>query len=138
LTHRMLSASAVFVTGQSAGGGAPRGIDWAALARGTGTIVLYMALGRLAEIACALISAGRDPNEPVALLSEATTARQRCLRTTLADAAATAALIEPWAPTLIVIGPVVGLGEMLAAGQQATPAHVVEQATPRTAGARGE
>ena len=96
-----------------------------------------MALGRLAEIAGALISAGRDPDEPVALLSEATTARQRCLRTTLADAAATAALIEPGAPTLIVIGPVVGLGEMLA-GQQVAPAQVVEQATPRTAGARGD
>jgi uroporphyrin-III C-methyltransferase len=137
LTHRMLSASAVFVTGQSAGGGAPRGIDWAALARGTGTIVLYMALGRLAEIACALISAGRDPDEPVALLSEATTARQRCLRTTLGEVAAAAALIEPGAPTLIVIGPVVGLGEMLA-GQQVAPAEVVEQAMPRTAGARGE
>ena len=35
LTHRMLSASAVLVTGQSAGGGAPRGVDWEALARGT-------------------------------------------------------------------------------------------------------
>ena len=88
LTHRMLSASAALVTGQSAGSGAPRGVDWEALARGTRTIVLYMALGRLAEIAGALIGAGRDPDEPVALLSEATTARQRCLRTTLADAAA--------------------------------------------------
>ena len=126
------------MTGQSAGGGAPRGVDWAALARGAPTIVLYMALGRLAEIAGALISAGRDPDEPVALLSEATTARQRCLRTTLAEAAAAAALIEPGAPTLIVIGPVVGLGEMLAAGQQIAPAQVVEHAMPRTAGARGD
>jgi uroporphyrin-III C-methyltransferase len=137
LTHRMLSAAAVFVTGQSAGGGRLRGADWGALARGAPTIVLYMALGRLAEIAGALISAGRDPNEPVALLSEATTARQRCLRTTLGEAAAAAALIEPGAPTLIVIGPVVGLGEMLAAGQQIAPARVVDP-RPRTVGARGE
>ena len=96
LTHRMLSRiGRVFVTGQSAGSGAPRDVDWAALARGTRTIVLYMALGRLAEIARALISAGRDPDEPVALLSEATTARQRCLRTTLADAAAAAGRSSP-------------------------------------------
>jgi uroporphyrin-III C-methyltransferase len=138
LTHRMLSASAVFVTGQSAGGGTPRDVDWGALARGTSTIVLYMARGRLAEIAGALISAGRDPNEPVALLSEATTARQRCLRTTLGEAAAAAALIEPGAPTLIVIGPVIGLGEILAAGQQTAPARIVDHARPRTVGARGE
>ena len=138
LTHRMLSAAAVFVTGQSAGGGGLRGVDWGSLARGTPTIVLYMALGRLAEIAGALIGAGRDPNEPVALLSEATTARQRCLRTTLGEAAAAAASIEPGAPTLIVIGPVVGLGEILAAGQQTAPAALVDHARPRTVGARGE
>ncbi|MGH6899956.1 MAG: uroporphyrinogen-III C-methyltransferase, partial [Geminicoccaceae bacterium] len=138
VTHRMLSASVAFVTGQGAASGAPRAVDWAALARGAGTIVLYMALGRLAEIAEALISAGRDPNEPVALLSEATTARQRCLRTTLADAAATAALIEPGAPTLIVIGPVAGLREMLAGGQQVAPARIIDHAMPRAAGAQGD
>jgi uroporphyrin-III C-methyltransferase len=138
LTHRMLSAAAVLVTGQSAGGGGLRGVDWGSLARGTSTIVLYMARGRLGEIAGALISAGRDPNEPVALLSEATTARQRCLRTTLAESAVAAALIEPGAPTLIVIGPVVGLGEMIAAGQQIAPAALVDHARPRTVGARGE
>jgi uroporphyrin-III C-methyltransferase len=137
LTHRMLSASVAFVTGQCAGGNGP-GTDWDALARGARTMVLYMALGRLSEIAGALIGAGRDPNESVALLSEATTARQRCLRTTLAEAAATAALIKPGAPTLIVIGPVVGLGEILAAGQETAPARIVDHAEPRAARARGD
>ena len=49
LTHRMLSPSVALVTGHGAGSGAPRDVDWAALARGTRTIVLYMALGRLAD-----------------------------------------------------------------------------------------
>jgi len=137
LTHRTLSPSAALVTGHGAGSGARRDVDWPALARGARTIVLYMGLGRLAEIADALLAAGRDPDEPVALLSEATTARQRCLRTTLADAAAAAALIEPGAPTLIVIGPVAGLREMFAAGQQSAPAQVVDQVAPRAAGAQG-
>jgi uroporphyrin-III C-methyltransferase len=101
------------------------------------TIVLYMALGRLAEIAQALIAAGRDPDEPVALLSEATTARQRCVRTTLGKAAADVALIDPGAPTLIVIGPVVGLSELLAAGQQIAPARPIDPALPRAATAQG-
>jgi uroporphyrin-III C-methyltransferase len=138
LTHRMLSPSVALVTGHNAGTGAARDVDWAALARGARTIVLYMGLRRLAEIADALIAGGRDPKEPVALLSDATTARQRCRRTTLCEAAAAAALIEPGTATLIVIGPVVGLGEMLAAGQQVAPARLVDQALPRAAGAQGE
>jgi uroporphyrin-III C-methyltransferase len=138
LTHRMLSPSVALVTGHHAGSGAPHAIDWAALGRGSRTIVLYMGLARLAEIARALIGTGRDPDEPVALLCEATTARQRCLRTTLAGAAAAAALIGQGTPTLIVIGPVVGLSEILAASQQAAPAKVADEAMPRTAAAQGE
>jgi uroporphyrin-III C-methyltransferase len=137
LTHRMLSPSVALVTGHGAGSGTPREVDWAALARGTRTIVLYMGLRRLAEIAEALIDAGRDPAEPVALLSDATTARQRCVRTTLADAAAHAARMEPGAPTLVVIGPVVGLCELLGEAQQIAPARVVEQALPQAAAAQG-
>jgi len=138
LTHRMLSPSVAFVTGHGAGSGAPRDVDWAALGRSARTIVLYMGLRLLAKVAEALIAAGRDPDEPVVLLSDATTARQRCLRSKLADAAAAAALIEQGAPTLIVIGPVVGLREMLAAGQQNAPALLIDEAVPRTAGAQGE
>jgi uroporphyrin-III C-methyltransferase len=137
LTHRMLSPSVALVTGHGAGGGCQRDVDWPALARGTRTIVLYMALGRLAEIAQALIAGGRDPEEPVALLSEATTTRQRCLRTTLGAAAAAGASIEPGAPTLVVIGPVVGISEVLDASQQIAPARLVEEALLQTAAAQG-
>jgi uroporphyrin-III C-methyltransferase len=136
LTHRMLSPSVALVTGHG-GSGAPRDLDWAALARGARTIVLYMALARLAAIAQALITAGRDADEPVALLSDATTARQRCVRTTLGRAAADAAILEPGAPTLIVIGPVVGLGALLATGQQSAPARLVGEPLAQVAGAHG-
>jgi uroporphyrin-III C-methyltransferase len=137
LTHRMLSPSVALVTGHGAGSGAPRDVDWSALARGTRTIVLYMGLRRLAEIAKALIDAGRDAGEPVAVLSEATTARQRCVRTTLGAAAAQAVQIEPGAPTLIVIGPVIGLSVLLATIQEIAPARVVEHALPQAAAAQG-
>jgi uroporphyrin-III C-methyltransferase len=137
LTHRMLSPSVALVTGHGAGSGGPREVDWAALARGARTLVLYMALARLAEIAAALMAAGRDADDPVALLADATTARQRCVRTTLRKAAADAALLEPRDPTLVVIGPVVGLSELLAAGQQIAPARLVDRPLPEAAGARG-
>ena len=77
------------------------------------------------------------PDEPVALLSDATTARQRCVRTTLGRAAADAAVLEPGAPTLVVVGPVVGLSEVLAAHQQSAPARLIDQSLPQAAGAPG-
>jgi siroheme synthase len=73
----------------------------------------------------------------VALLSDATTARQRCVRTTLGEAAAAGALVEPGAPTLVIVGPVVGLSELLGATQQIAPARVIEHALPQAAGAQG-
>lgn len=56
-----------------------------------------------------MIAAGRSPDEPVAIISKATTEDQRVIETTLAAAAqdAAAAAIEP--PALIAIGPVVTL-----------------------------
>jgi uroporphyrin-III C-methyltransferase len=137
LTHRMLAPSVALVTGHGVGSGAPRDVDWAALARGARTLVLYMARGRLAAIAAALMTAGRDPDEPVALLSDATTLRQRCVRTTLGRAPADAAVLEPGAPMLVAIGPVVGLGELLAAHQQSAPARLIDRALPKAAGAHG-
>ena len=89
-THRMRAQSVAFVTGHNAGGGSPRAVDWAALARAAETIVLYMARQRLPEIAAALLAAGRAPDEPVALLTDATTPRAQRAITTLAAAAAPA------------------------------------------------
>jgi uroporphyrin-III C-methyltransferase len=137
LTHRMLSPSAALVTGHGAGNGCQEHVDWPALARGARTIALYMGLGRLAEIAAALIEAGRARDEPVALVSDATTARQRCVRTTLGEAAAASALVEPVAPTLVVIGPVAGLSQVLAGGQEIAPARLLDRPSPWAAGAPG-
>jgi len=129
-THRMLAQSVAFVTGHGAGGGAPRGVDWEALAKGAETLVLYMASRRLPEIAAALLAAGRAPDEPVAVLGDATTPRQRLLTTTLAEAAGGAAAPDPRVPTLIVIGSVVDLAAVLAPWQQASPATPAAQPLP--------
>ena len=57
-THRMRAQTVAFVTGHNAGGGGPRAVDWTALAKGAQTIVLYMGLQRLPEIATALLTRG--------------------------------------------------------------------------------
>jgi uroporphyrin-III C-methyltransferase len=121
-THRGLAQSVAFVTGHNAGGGDARGVDWAALAKGAHTLVLYMALQRLPAIADALLAAGRDPQDPVAILSDATTPRQRLLRTTLGEAAAVAAGVDHASATLIAIGPVVALSDLLMPWLEAAPA----------------
>jgi uroporphyrin-III C-methyltransferase len=121
-THRGRAQSVAFVTGHHAGGGEARDVDWAALAQGAQTLVLYMALQRLPTIAQALLAAGRDPHDPVALLSDATTARQQVRRTTLGEAAAVASQVDRARATLIVIGPVVGLSDLLSPWLETTPA----------------
>jgi uroporphyrin-III C-methyltransferase len=135
LTHRGLAHAAVFVTGHDRTGGPPADLDWAALSRAAPVIVLYMALATIGAIAEALIAAGRDPTEPVAFLSEATTLRQRVRRATLANAGAVAAGIPRGAPTLIVIGPTVGLSDLLGPLNEAAPMRLVPTPQARAAGA---
>jgi uroporphyrin-III C-methyltransferase len=109
VTHRDTNSAVTFLTGHNAGGDVPDNVDWAALARGAPVIVVYMALKHLARISDRLLENGRPADEPVAIVSRASTARQRVLETTLARCAADAAAggLEP--PSLVVIGPVVSL-----------------------------
>jgi uroporphyrin-III C-methyltransferase len=112
-THRDINSAVTFITGHASDGEVPDGLDWTALARGAPVLVLYMALKHLAAIAQRLIAAGRPAEEPVAVVSKATTAAQRVLETTLAQAAADVAIagIEP--PAIIAIGAAVRLRRQL-------------------------
>jgi uroporphyrin-III C-methyltransferase/precorrin-2 dehydrogenase/sirohydrochlorin ferrochelatase len=84
-------------------------VDWPALGRMTGTLVILMGIERIGAIAAALLAHGRDPQTPVAVIQEGTMPGERRLQTTLAlieDAVAEAG-IRP--PAIVVVGPVVGL-----------------------------
>ena len=109
VTHRDTNSAVTFLTGHTVTGEVPDELDWESIARGSPVIVIYMALKNLERIAGRLMACGRDPDEPVAIISKATTAEQRVLETHLAacHADATAAAIEP--PSLVVIGQVVAL-----------------------------
>jgi uroporphyrin-III C-methyltransferase len=108
-TYRDINHAVTFVTGHVAGGDVPDSIDWRALAQGSPVIVIYMGLKHLPRITSELMAAGRAGGETVAIVSQATTARQRVLETTLARAAADAAANAMPAPALIVVGEVVRL-----------------------------
>lgn len=112
-THRDVNHAVTFVTGHLAGKGEAELLDWASIAKASPVIVIYMAMSRLAVIADLLMQAGRSADEPVAIVTHATTPRQRVATGRLADAAQLAADngLEP--PSIIVIGAVVDLAETL-------------------------
>jgi uroporphyrin-III C-methyltransferase len=113
VTHRDFASAATFVTGHDSAGAVPS-VDWAAIARGSPVIVLYMSLNHLDRIAERLIAAGRAADEPVAIVSKATTREQRVLLTSLAEAARAATAADIEAPTVIVVGEVARLHQTLA------------------------
>jgi len=113
VTHRDVNHAVTFLTGHDQTGLTPSSIDWEGVARGAPVIVMYMAIKHLEAICGALIAAGRSPDEPVALVSEATTEKQRVLETSLGRAAAdvAAAGLEP--PAIVVVGETVRLRSAL-------------------------
>ena len=113
VTHREMASAVTFVTGHDRAGAVPEGVDWAAIARGSPVIVLYMGLNHLARIAGRLIAAGRPSDEPVAIVAKATTPEQRVLVSSLDHAAAAAAAAGIEGPTIIAIGNVVRLRDAL-------------------------
>src|SRR3954471_504282 len=90
VTHRDINSAVTFVTGHDSDGTVPNTVDWAAVARGSPVIVVYMGLQHLDAIAARLIAAGRSSSEPVAIVGRATMPEQRVLISSLAEAAAAA------------------------------------------------
>ncbi len=113
VTHRDVNHAVTFITGHMAGGEVPEHLDWPSIAKGSPVIVLYMALSHLPRIADLLISNGRQADEPVALVRNATLKDQQVLETTLASAAADVERTGFKAPAIIVIGEVVRLRDGL-------------------------
>jgi uroporphyrin-III C-methyltransferase len=109
LTHRATNSVVTFLTGHDAGGVVPDAIDWAAVARGSPVIVMYMALRHLDLIAARLLAAGRDAAEPVAVICDATLPGQRVVETTLGRAATDSAAAGLAPPAIVVLGAVVPL-----------------------------
>jgi uroporphyrinogen III methyltransferase / synthase len=113
VTHRHLSASVTFVTGHEDVGRDQSMVDWEALSRVKGTLVIYMGLSRLPALAARLVEAGRAADTPVAVVEWGTYRRQRTVRGSLATVAAVARDAGIEAPALVIVGEVAALHEEL-------------------------
>ncbi|WP_141995706.1 uroporphyrinogen-III C-methyltransferase [Amycolatopsis cihanbeyliensis] len=109
VTHRGVAHEVVVVSGHLPPGHEDSLVDWEALGRLRGTLVLMMGVQRLAEFADALLDAGRPADTPVAVIQDGTMRNQRVLRSTLKAIAADAADAGITPPAITVIGPVVSL-----------------------------
>lgn len=113
LTHRDINQSVTLVTGHDQSGDAPASLDWSAISRGSQVIVVYMGMKHAGNIASSLLKAGRSPDEPVAVVTSATTDRQKVLETTLGEMASDIAQSNMQPPSIICVGKAVLMRKFL-------------------------
>lgn len=113
LTHREWSSAVTFISGHERPDKEFSMVDWGSHARGEATLVLYMSMGRLKEICERLVSEGRDPGTPAAVIQWGTTSRQKSVRGTLSTIAWKVEEAGLGPPSVVIIGKVAGLGEVL-------------------------
>ncbi|MEV8587233.1 uroporphyrinogen-III C-methyltransferase [Streptomyces sp. NPDC051180] len=110
VTHRGVAHEFTVVSGHVAPDDPRSLVDWASLAKLTGTLVILMGVDKIGKIAEALVAHGKSPETPLALIQEGTTAAQRRVDATLATVAETVKAQEVRPPAVIVVGEVVAEG----------------------------
>jgi uroporphyrin-III C-methyltransferase len=108
VTHRGVSSQVTIANAQGP-------LDFGTLARAGGTLVLFMGLARLPEIANGLVEHGLDPQTPAAVISAGTTPDVEAVVASLSTIAEAAAHLR--SPALTVVGEVVALSERLGAAR---------------------
>jgi uroporphyrin-III C-methyltransferase len=110
ITHRGIASQVTLLSGHDSA------LDYAALARAQGTLVVFMALANVASIAKGLIDHGKDARTPAAVVSQGSLPEQRTVTAPLAEIARAACELE--SPALLVVGDTVALAERLASPAQ--------------------
>ncbi len=114
-TTRETNQSITFLTGHDAKGIIPSAINWHALAKGSQSIVMYMALKNINEICKNLMDAGREANEPIAIIRNATLPDQQVWVSHLSDIVNCIDRHKITPPAIIIIGGNVALREQVLA-----------------------
>jgi uroporphyrinogen III methyltransferase / synthase len=112
ITHRQHASAVAFVTGQQQTLEVPQPMDWDALARFPGTLVLYMGVTTVDQWTSNLISAGKSPSTPAAIIRRCTWSDQSAVRCQLGEVAHMLHVgrrVRP--PVIVIVGAVAALGE---------------------------
>ena len=113
VTHRDINQSVTFVTGHDQNGETPQTLKWSAISQGSQVLVIYMGMKHAKKIASELIKAGRSPNEPVAVVTNATTMTQNVLETTLLNLNDDIVSSKVKPPAIICVGKAVLMRQVL-------------------------
>jgi uroporphyrinogen III methyltransferase / synthase len=115
LTHRDHTSVVTFLTGHE-----PDKIDWAKVS-GMETVVIYMGLTHVDEIARLMIANGRDPKTPAMAVRWATRPEQQVVLGTLETLAERVHVAGMKPPATIIVGAVAGLRERIGSWFEALP-----------------
>lgn len=113
VTHRDHASMVTFITGHENPSKKESAIDWGLLARNPGTLVFLMGVKNLGRISESLISAGKPPDTPAAIVRWGTTPAQRSLKSTLATIPEEAKQQRIKPPAVLVVGSVADLRDKL-------------------------
>ena len=109
VTHRRYASEVTFITGHEDPTKPESALNWEALSRLKGTLVILMGVKNLPAITAALIGHGKDPGTPVAIIERGLRPDQRVTVGTLADIVEKARATGVRPPAVIVFGGVVNL-----------------------------
>ncbi|TIC86511.1 uroporphyrinogen-III C-methyltransferase [Nocardioides sp. GY 10127] len=111
VTHRGVAHEFTVISGHVPPGHPTSLVDWSAVARMRGTVVLLMAVENAPAIAAALLDGGRPADTPVAVIVEGTLPEERTVLSTLSTLAEdlVAQAVRP--PAIIVVGEVVAVAK---------------------------
>lgn len=112
LTHRGLASSVRFITGHQQKG-QKIDLDWAGLANADTTLVIYMGLAHMEEIAKNLIKFGLSKDTPAVAISSGTLPNQATCFAPLSEIFTASTKAQLKAPTICIVGKVVGLAEKI-------------------------
>ncbi|WP_055477504.1 uroporphyrinogen-III C-methyltransferase [Sphaerimonospora mesophila] len=111
VTHRGVSQDFHVVSVHVPPGDPRSTVDWPALARSRGTLILLMAVERITEIADTLLREGRSPETPAMVVQDGTLPTQRAVSATLSTVAERVAAVGVRPPAIAIIGEVVRVGQ---------------------------
>jgi len=113
VTHRDVNQSVTFITGHDQSGKTPSTLNWQAISQGSQVLVIYMGMKHITPITNALLKAGRPDDEPVAVVTQATTPDQKVLETTLGSLVTDLEKSDMSPPAIICVGRSVKMRQVL-------------------------